>query len=467
MLAKEPLLLMAEAAERAAEDARASEVLRHLDAIRIPQGLWKYENPGEWLGERFGAAKPKTGLGVIAGTTALKMLASGAADIHAGRHDVVLIVGGEAEHSRRRAKAMGKVAPRTKLSGPPPDDPLPPPFYSRGSPDVHAGPVNPIQCFGLFEVALRHRAGESIEAHRRRIADLWAGFAKVAAGNPNAWVRDAPTAEDIASPTGGNRIVASPYNKYMVANMVVDQSAAVLLCSVEKARSLGVGEDRWVFPWVCTQAEVGNPLSERLRFDEEPTLRMTGRHTLERSGIRPKDLGPVDLYSCFPSAVHLAMTEMEFPPDRPLTLTGGLTFGGGPFNSYVLHSLCQATEDLRRDRTRPALLSAVGGFMSSHAVLTLGGEPLGGGFESHDLTEEAAQLPGRAYQADHQGEIEIESYVVPHVNEHPERAVIAGRTLDGSRCWAQSRDPELLKAMVAEEFCGRSGKVSESREFLS
>ncbi len=466
MMAKEPLLLMAEAAERAAEDAAAPEALRHLDAIRIPHGLWKYGNPGAWLGERFGAASPETDLGAISGTTVLKMLARSAVDIQAGRHDVVLIVGGEAEHSKRRAKAMGKVAPRTELSGPPPDD-SPPPFGFRGNPDVQAGLVNPTECFGLFEVALRHRGGESIEGHRRRIAELWAGFAKVAASNPNAWMRDAPTADDIASPTGGNRVLASPYNKYMVANMVVDQSAAVLLCSVEKARALGIDEDRWVFPWVCTQAEVGKPLSERFRLDEEPTLRMTGHHTLERSNVGPEDVGPIDLYSCFPSAVQLALTEIDLPRDRPPTLTGGLTFGGGPLNSYVIHSLCQATEALRRDRTRPALLSAVGGFMSSHAALTLGGESLGGGFESHNLTEQAAQLPGRAYQADYQGEIEIESYVVPHVDELPERAVIAGRTPDGSRCWAQSRDPELLEAMVTEEFCGRSGTVGGGREFSS
>lgn len=458
---------MAEAAELAAQDTGSPDVLRQLDAIRVPHGIWEYENPGAWLGERFGATQPKTGLGVINGTTVLKMLSRSAAEIQEGIHDAVLIVGGEAEHSKRKAKAAGQVALRTKLSYPPADDPLPPPFDFHGSPDVQAGLVNATQCFGLFEVALRHRAGESVEAHRQRISALWAGFAQVAAGNPYAWVRDAPTAEEIASPTGGNRIISSPYNKYMVANMVVDQSAAVLLCSTEKARSLGIPEDRWVFPWVCTQSEVGKSLSERHRFDEEPTLGITARHTLERSHVVPADLGPIDLYSCFPAAIQLAMTELELPEGRPPTLTGGLTFGGGPFNNYVIHALCQATEALRAGRAKPALVSGVGGFMASHAVMTLGGESLSGGFESHNLSEEAAKLPGRTYEANYRGEVEIETYVVPHENNVPERALLAGRTPDGGRCWAQSQDPELLKAMVAGEFCGRRGTVDEEREFVA
>lgn len=465
MEALEPLLLMEAAAELAAEDAGSKRILQELDAIRVPQGLWKYKNPGAWLAERFGATGTHTGLGFISGTMVLKMLSQSAAEIQEGRHDLVLVTGAEAEHSKRRAKKAGQAPHRTEVSGPEPDEPLPPPKDFRGSPDIKAGLVNPTQCFGLFEVALRHRRKESIEAHRDRISELWASFAQVAATNPHAWNQDGLDAAAIASPTGGNRVVSSPYNKYMVSNMVVDQGAALLLCSVGKARALGIPESRWVFPWVCTQADVGASLSERFSFDEEPTLRMVGRNTFDRSGLTPEDLGPIDLYSCFPSAVQLALAEMELPRDRAPTQTGGLTFAGGPFNSYVLHSLCRTAEALRKDRGKPALVSGVGGFMSRHAVLTLGGEARAEGFESHDLSEQTAALPARAYDATYEGEIEIESYVVPHGPEGPERAVIAGRTPEGSRCWAQTQEPELLGQMVAQEFCGRTGRVGKERSF--
>jgi acetyl-CoA C-acetyltransferase len=54
-LAQEPLGLMIQAAERAAEDAGAPALLAALDSIRVPRGLWRYANPGALLRERFGA----------------------------------------------------------------------------------------------------------------------------------------------------------------------------------------------------------------------------------------------------------------------------------------------------------------------------------------------------------------------------------------------------------------------------
>ena len=93
--AREPIELMVEAAERAAEDAGAPELLRRADSIRVPQGLWKYENPARYLGERFGAERPETATSAIAGTSVQGMLNDAAAAILAGERDVVLIVGGE------------------------------------------------------------------------------------------------------------------------------------------------------------------------------------------------------------------------------------------------------------------------------------------------------------------------------------------------------------------------------------
>ncbi|MAE93914.1 MAG: acetyl-CoA acetyltransferase [Deltaproteobacteria bacterium] len=462
--AQEPLLLMAEAAERAAEDAGAPDLLRRLDAIRVPKGLWSYSNPGAWLAQRFGAVRPETQLGVISGTTVLKMLAESADDIQAGRRDAILVVGGEAEHSKRRARAQGFEVKRTAQEGPPPDRGMPEVFDWRNNPDIAAGLLNPTQCFGLFEVALRHRRGESVEAHRRRIAELWARFARVAADNPNAWVRDAPDAGAIAEPVGGNRVVAAPYTKYMVANMVVDQAAALLLTSVGTAASLGIPEERWVYPWVATQADVGKHLSDRGDLAEEGTIRLAGRRALERAGTAPEELGPVDLYSCFPSAVQLAQQELGLGEDATPTVTGGLTFAGGPFNNYVIHALATTMERLRKEGERPGFQSAVGGFMARHAFAVLGREPRAGGFESLDLSDETTTLPGRTYLADYTGPVTIESYVVPYAADAPERAVVAARTPEGARCWARSEEADLLAAMVEEEFCGREAFVDADRE---
>ena len=66
------------------------------------------------------------------------------------------------------------------------------------------------------------------------------------------------------------------------------------------------------------------------------------RRVLELSGVGVDDVDIVDLYSCFPSAVQVAARELGLSTDdssRSLTITGGLTFAGGPWNNYVMHSI--------------------------------------------------------------------------------------------------------------------------------
>ena len=61
------------------------------------------------------------------------------------------------------------------------------------------------------------------------------------------------------------------------------------------------------------------------------------------------DIGALDLYSCFPSAVQIACDEMGIDPDdkRGLTVTGGLPYFGGPGNNYVTHSIAEMMNTVR------------------------------------------------------------------------------------------------------------------------
>ncbi len=81
-------------------------------------------------------------------------------------------------------------------------------------------------------------------------------------------------------------------------------------------------------------------------------------------------MGPVDIYSCFPCAVFAAIDAFADPVRKPgdYTLTGGLSFFGGPGNGYTLYSLAAMVEALRRDGSKPALVTANGGVMSKQAV---------------------------------------------------------------------------------------------------
>ena len=83
----------------------------------------------------------------------------------------------------------------------------------------------PAYVYPLFEQALRIEAGESPDAHRRRIGELWSQFSDVARDNPHAWSRTPLSAEQIWQPSDGNRMISWPYTKLMNSNNMVDQGA--------------------------------------------------------------------------------------------------------------------------------------------------------------------------------------------------------------------------------------------------
>merc|ERR1712125_127289 len=82
-----------------------------------------------------------------------------------------------------------------------------------------------------------------------------------------------------------------------------------------------------------------------------------------------RDVHYMDIYSCFPSAVQIACKELGIKMgQKPLTVTGGLPYHGGPGSNYVTHSIAAMTEHLRASRS-PArgLVTANGGYLTKHA----------------------------------------------------------------------------------------------------
>jgi acetyl-CoA C-acetyltransferase len=469
--ALEPLALMAEAAERAADDAGSRELLRELDSIRVPRGLWQYSNPAALLRERFGCAGAQTAWGPIAGSTVLRMLSHAACEIAAGRRRAVLLVGAEAERTRRRAKAAGTALDWTEQRGDAPDEEFgsKPSGAQRGAAERRSlgwearFRPHPPQAFALFENALRFARGEGVEAHRARIAQLWSRFSEVAAGNPYAWIQKPMSAEEIAVPSEVNRLVAFPYTKFLVSNMVVDLGAALLLCSAETAQRHGIPQRQWVFPHAATDVFETTPLGVRATLHDQAAIGAAGRRALELAGAHAEQIAHVDLYSCFPAAVQIAAAEVGLPLERDLTVTGGLTFAGGPFNSYVMHSLAALVERLRCDPGSLGLASGIGGYMSKHAWGVFGGEPPAAGFRYEDVTARAA-CDTVAWDEDYTGAVTVEAFTHLPARDGGEDGeddylLAACRIGPGRRTWATTDDPDLLRVMQREEIAGRAGRV--------
>ncbi|QGG94591.1 acetyl-CoA acetyltransferase [Actinomarinicola tropica] len=460
--ASDPLELMAEAIRRAGTDAACDRLVASIESIRVVSILSaRHPDPGRLVADRLGIHPADTALSPMGGNSPQSLVSSAALDIAAGRADTVVVTGAEPWRTRQAARRSGVELDWT------PVDPDQAPARATGDDldmshpaELAHGIAMPVQVYPIFETALRSAAGHEPAEHLDRIAALWARFSDVAATNPYAAVRHRFTAAEIATPGPDNRWIGYPYTKWLVSNDRVDQSAAVVLCSVERAESLGVPRDRWVFPLAGTDTAEAL-VSRRRDLHRSPAIRVGGRRCLELAGVDVDDVAHLDLYSCFPSAVQIAADELGIGLDRQLTVTGGLTFAGGPWNDYVTHSIAAMVGVLREDPGSLGLVTANGGLISKHAFGLYSTEPPAGGFR-HDRPQDAVDAePGRDAVVEHEGEVTVEAYTVMHGRDgEPTQAIAACLLPDGRRTWATSSDAALMATFVDSEACGRAGRVA-------
>jgi acetyl-CoA C-acetyltransferase len=313
----------------------------------------------------------------------------------------------------------------------------------------------PIQIYPIMETALRHASGLGVDAHMEHISKLWAGFSDVAASNPNAWIREAKSAEEIRTISDSNRPVSFPYPKLMNSNNNVDQAAALILVSEEKAKALGIAKDKWIYPWAGTDAQDHYYFSNRDNFHSSPAIRLAGGKCLELTGSTPDNIDMIDVYSCFPVAVQIACRELGFDMNRPLTVTGGLTFAGGPLNNYVMHSIARMAQLLRDNPGKRGMITANGGYITKHAFGIYSTEAPERPFQHADLQDQVDATLKRDVVIEHQGAGTVEGYSVMYGPQGVSKAFVAARLDDGRRAWGTSEDRDLLQSMTKEEFCGR------------
>ena len=457
----EPLEMMVAAVRAAAADAQCPALLGQVDSLRVIRGMWPYRNPAKAVAEAIGSSGAETGISMWGGNSVQSVLSTSALEIQRGERRIVVLTGAECGRSQAKARRAGidlqwQAAPGT------PDRSFGEELKMRHRIEAQRGIAQPIQMYPIFENALRHSRQESLAAHMERISELWAHFSRVAAGNPHAWLRDAKTAEEIRTPSAANRPVSFPYPKLMNSNSAVDQAAALILCSTATARQLGVPESKWIHPWSATEGHDTYAVSNRDNLHGSPAIRIAGRRCMELAEVEAGDIHHADLYSCFPSAVQVAAAELGLDEQRPLTVTGGLTFGGGPLNNYVMHAVARMAEMLRERRGEVGLVTSNGGFITKHAFGVYGSAPPEHGFR-HDEPQAAIDaMPTREVAPDYEGGVTVESYTVMYDGDGPSIGLAACLLPDGRRTWGNTVEKEVLEAMVSEEFCSRPATLAAS-----
>ena len=298
----------------------------------------------------------------------------------------------------------------------------------------------PVDVYPLYENATRAAWGESLEDAQFESAEIWSRFSDVAAQNDGAWIRKAATPADILDVNDRNRPIAFPYSKLMVANSSVNQGAGFIVASLAEARRRGIAEDRLIFVGMGAAAKEPASILARDRYDHSVSMETSIRRTLALNAMTVEDFDCVELYSCFPCVPKMARRILGWPWDRPATVFGGLTFGGGPIANYMSHAIVSMVEKLRREG-RYGFLFANGGFATDNHCIILGRAPIAAASFPQDFDyqaeAEAKRGPVPELVKDYAGPATIESYTVFYGRDgHPRAGVVVARTPAGARTLA-------------------------------
>ncbi|HXQ90093.1 MAG TPA: hypothetical protein VN768_00975 [Acidimicrobiales bacterium] len=377
----DPFALMHDAARRAADDVPgakaanraggADSLLRDLTHLYMVHSLsLRHGDPAAELARRIGARHAEVRCSGMGGSIPQWLVNRAAELVAAGRRPRVLIAGAEALATRRRARKQGvELDWPTSEGWPETWPPLEPDLGVHPVERAH-GLVQATTMYALMESAVAHGAGHDPATQRGAIGDLMARFNAVAAANPVSWFPTRRDAAQIMTVTPDNRMIFFPYPKYVNAVMDVDMGAAVIVTDAATARSWGLGADEVAYIGGWADAHDVWYLSERPVLQRSPALAECARRALDSAGVTMDEVEGLDLYACFPSSVEVARDSFGIAADdpRPLTLTGGLPYHGGPGSNYVTHAIANALHWLRQGHGEHALVHGNGYYLTKHSV---------------------------------------------------------------------------------------------------
>ncbi|WP_414729009.1 acetyl-CoA acetyltransferase [Zhongshania aliphaticivorans] len=468
-----PVDIAAEAVKVALASAQATEPLAaHIDTIAfirgfidsIPGGAGPFgmsNNIPRSLAKRIGA-NPRTAIyGREGGHSPQRFVNEFAEKIAAGEMSLGLIAGAEATGIMKQALKAGLPLDWSEQVDGQLDD--------RGchllftDHEVNHGITFPTQVYPLFENAWRARHGLSEPAHRQLASRLFSKFSEVAASNPYSQFPTVRGEAFLNEVSAENYWVARPYTKWMVAQDAVNQGAALLMCSVDKAIELGIPESQWVY--LHSYADVDDRwVSERPDLAVSETMRLSLNAVLASVGKSIEEIDIMDIYSCFPIAVLAACEAMglDWTTDKPLTVTGGLPFFGGAGNSYSTHAIASLTDALRSKPQDYGLITANGGFLSKQSVgiysAQVPSKPCHNA--DPDLQAKFNALPRAELVEQADGVGSIETYTLVYNRGVATLGMVVGRLDDGRRFLANTEDESSLAIMAGEsELIGRKVQV--------
>jgi acetyl-CoA C-acetyltransferase len=335
-----PMHLASCAAKAAIADTGGSNVAAAIDTIAVVKlfsdstKMWacpfgRSDNPPQSIAAEIGANPQHRIYTQTGGNQPQSLIIEMAQAIARGEKSMVLLAGAEAIRNQRSAERNDQQPDWNESFDAELED--------RGFGEMVAtnqerknGMIAPLLYYILIEQARRQRLGLSVEDYLAETGKLLESFSAIAANNPYSQFAGAQTAEEIL----GAAPLTHLYTRRMIAQDGVNQAAALLVCSVGKAKELGIPQDRWIYLHGMAEGTELD-LSHRADPSASPMAAMVVDQALAMAEKSVAEMDLIDIYSCFPCAVTAISDHLGLPADGsvPLTLTGGLPYFGGAGNN--------------------------------------------------------------------------------------------------------------------------------------
>lgn len=441
--ALEPVALMALALKACEADAGA-KLLGEVGLISLI-GLvsWRYSNPVQLLADKLAIRPAELVNASMGGETPIRLVHEAAVRIAKGEDLVAAVVGGESTNAVNHAMKASTPLPWTPAVSGAEAVRFPSSRFAMSPVAQLLGVMDPAKVYPFYEVATQAAWGQTPAEATRESAELWSRYAAVAAGNPAAWIRTAPDATAIATVSPDNRLINWPYPKLMVANPSVNQSAALIVMSLARARTLGIADDKLIHIWGGAKAVEPEDYLHRDRYDHSTAQTAVLEKAVAIAGGDARNFKHLELYSCFPVVPKMALRTLKLDPaERAPTVAGGLTFFGGPLNNYMSHAVAAMVRALRAHPGELGLLYGQGGYVNKHHTLVVSTTPPKAPMAtdySVQATADAARGPTPQLHETYAGPAVIETYTVTYARDGaPIEGIIIARTPDGGRVMARA-----------------------------
>ena len=311
--------------------------------------------------------------------------------------------------------------------------------------------------YAILESAYRAHLGLSINEHKEKVGKLYSEFSKIAALNPDGWISEAIDWNDIAEVSKKNPSQAVPYNKYHCTSWNVNQASAMIICSEEVADKLMIPLTKRVYPLAASETNHMIAAIQRPNIIKPLGLELAAKFILNLCNEHNVKPNLYELYSCFPIAVQMFSDVLGLEDKEVKTVTGGMSFAGGPLNSYMIHSTIKMISEIRNDFKKIGLVTGVSGMMTKQAFALWAKEPLLN-FVSKDVTEEAKAIENPILLSDsEEGNGKILGYTILNDQKDNElKAVMYIEDTQARRKVLISKDNQIIQSMGETEWVGKN-----------